>query len=100
MPGIYSARFAGKTCNSNDNIEKVWKLLIGYKNTDAKFKSILSLNIDGKTFFFEGKINGKIIFKQEISNGNYKIPKKLKSGVYFARLKFEDKIEIQKLVKH
>ena len=28
------------------------------------------------------------------------IPKKLKSGVYFARLKFEDKIEIQKLVKH
>ena len=58
MPGIYSARFAGKTCNSNDNIEKVWKLLTGYKNTDAKFKSILSLNIDGKTFF-KGKLMEK-----------------------------------------
>ena len=69
MPGIYSARFAGKTCNSNDNIEKVWKLLTGYKNTDAKFKSILSLNIDGKTFFFEGKINGKIIFNKRGING-------------------------------
>ena len=69
MPGIYSARFAGKTCNSNDNIEKVWKLLTGYKNTDAKFKSILSLNIDGKTFFFEGKINGKIIFNKRGNNG-------------------------------
>ena len=69
MPGIYSARFAGKTCNSNENIEKVWKLLIGYKNTDAKFKSILSLNIDGKTFFFEGKINGKIIFNKRGTNG-------------------------------
>lgn len=69
MPGIYSARFAGKTCNSNDNIEKVWKLLTGYKNTDAKFKSILSLNIDGKTFFFEGKINGKIIFNKRGTNG-------------------------------
>ena len=69
MPGVYSARFAGKTCNSNDNIEKVWKLLTGYKNTDAKFKSILSLNIDGKTFFFEGKIDGKIIFNKRGTNG-------------------------------
>ena len=69
LPGIYSARFAGKTCNSNDNIEKVWKLLTGYKNTDAKFKSILSLNIDGKTFFFEGKIDGKIIFNKRGTNG-------------------------------
>ena len=69
LPGIYSARFAGKTCNSNDNIEKVWKLLRGYKNTNAKFKSILSLNIDGKTFFFEGKINGKIIFNKRGTNG-------------------------------
>ena len=69
IPGIYSARFAGKTCNSHDNIEKVWKLLTGYKNTDAKFKSILSLNINGKTFFFEGKIDGKIIFNRRGTNG-------------------------------
>ena len=69
MPGIYSARFAGKTCNSNDNIEKVWKLLTGHNNTDAKFKSILSLNIDGNTFFFEGKIDGKIIFNKRGTNG-------------------------------
>ena len=69
MPGVYSARFAGKTCNSNDNIEKVWKLLTGHNNTDAKFKSILSLNIDGKTFFFEGKIDGKIIFNKRGTNG-------------------------------
>ena len=69
LPGIYSARFAGKTCNSNDNIEKVWKLLKGHKNTDAKFKSILSLNIDGNTFFFEGKIDGKIIFNKRGTNG-------------------------------
>ena len=69
MPGVYSARFAGKTCNSNDNIEKVWKLLTGHNNTDAKFKSILSLNINGKTFFFEGKIDGKIIFNRRGTNG-------------------------------
>jgi XTP/dITP diphosphohydrolase len=69
MPGVYSARFAGENCNSQDNIEKVWELLNGCKNTNARFKTIFSLNINGKTFFFEGKIDGKIIFKQKGVNG-------------------------------
>ena len=69
MPGVYSARFAGENCNSQDNIEKVWKLLSKYKNTKARFKSVFSLNINGKTFFFEGKIDGKIIFEQKGQNG-------------------------------
>ena len=53
MPGVYSARFAGENSNSQDNIEKVWKLLTIHKNTDARFKSVFSLNLGGKTFFFE-----------------------------------------------
>ena len=69
MPGVYSARFAGENCNSQDNIEKVWKLLSKYKNTKARFKSVFSLNINGKTFFFEGKIDGKIVFEQRGQNG-------------------------------
>ena len=69
MPGVYSARFAGENCDSQDNIEKVWRLLTGYKNTNAKLKSVFSLNINGKTFFFEGKIDGKIIFNKSGDNG-------------------------------
>ena len=69
MPGVYSARFAGENCNSQDNIEKVWKLLTIHKNTDARFKSVFSLNLGGKTFFFEGKIDGKIIFERKGQNG-------------------------------
>ena len=69
MPGVYSARFAGENCNSQDNIEKVWKLLIKHKNTNARFKSVFSLNLNGKTFFFEGKIEGKIIFERKGKNG-------------------------------
>lgn len=69
LPGVYSARFAGNNCKSQDNIEKVWRLLTGYKNTNAKLKSVFSLNINGKTFFFEGKIEGKIIFEQRGQNG-------------------------------
>ena len=69
MPGVYSARFAGVNCNSQDNIEKVWKLLTIHKNTNARFKSVFSLNLNGKTFFFEGKIDGKIIFERKGQNG-------------------------------
>tara|TARA_B100000925_G_scaffold283701_1_gene257863 strand:+ start:947 stop:1543 length:597 start_codon:yes stop_codon:yes gene_type:complete len=69
MPGVFSARFAGKNSNSHDNIKKVWELLTGYKNTNARFKTVFSLNVNGKTFFFEGNINGKIIFKQRGRNG-------------------------------
>ena len=69
MPGVYSARFAGENCNLQDNIEKVWKLLTIHKNTNARFKSVFSLNLNGKTFFFEGKIEGKIIFERKGQNG-------------------------------
>ena len=69
LPGVDSARFAGNNCKSQDNIEKVWRLLTGYKNTNAKLKSVFSLNINGKTFFFEGKIEGKIIYDQRGQNG-------------------------------
>ena len=68
-PGVYSARFAGENCNSQDNIEKVWKLLTVYKNTNARFKTVFSLNLNGQTFFFEGKIDGKIIFERRGQNG-------------------------------
>ena len=69
MPGVHSARFAGEKCNTQDNIEKVWKLLTIHKNTNARFKSVFSLNLNGKTFFFEGKIDGKIIFERKGQNG-------------------------------
>ena len=69
LPGVYSARFAGKSCNTQENIEKVWDLLTGYKNKKARFKSVFSLNLNGKTFFFEGKIDGEIIFQRKGQNG-------------------------------
>ena len=69
LPGVYSARFAGKSCNTQENIEKVWDLLTGYKNRKARFKSVFSLNLNGKTFIFEGEIDGEIIFQQKGQNG-------------------------------
>ena len=86
--------------NQNSNLNDIENNILIFPNPFVDEINIKTTNLKSGCWMEIVNINGKIIFKQEISNGNYKIPKKLKSGVYFARLKFEDKIEIQKLVKH
>ena len=86
--------------NQNSNLNDIENNILIFPNPFVDEINIKTTNLKSGCWMEIVNINGKIIFKQEISNGNYKIPKKLKSGVYFARLKFGDKIEIQKLVKH
>ena len=66
-PGVYSARYAGKECNSHKNIEKLLKNLINNKNRRARFKTIIALILNGKLYQFEGIVNGLISYS---SNGN------------------------------
>ena len=86
--------------NQNSNLNDIENNILIFPNPFVDEINIKTTNLKSGCWMEIVNINGKIIFKQEISNGNYKIPKKLKSGVYFAHLKFEDKIEIQKLVKY
>jgi XTP/dITP diphosphohydrolase len=60
-PGVFSARYAGEECNSEDNIRKVLKELRGITNRNARFRTIICLILDGKKHFFEGVAEGKII---------------------------------------
>ena len=60
-PGVYSARYAGDECNSEDNIEKVIEKLEGEEDRKAKFRTVIALIIDGKETFFEGACKGRII---------------------------------------
>ena len=59
-PGVYSARYAGKDCNSEDNIKKVLDKLKGKEERGAIFRTIISLIIDGEETLFEGACKGKI----------------------------------------
>ena len=59
--GVYSARYAGPKCNSEENMKKVLKELKGSKNRKAKFKTVIALIIDGKEHFFDGKVEGEIL---------------------------------------
>lgn len=60
-PGVYSARYAGEKCISEDNMQKVLSEMKGEDNRDACFRTIISLVIDGKEFQFEGQVDGQII---------------------------------------
>jgi len=61
LPGVNSARFAGEDKNSDANINKALKMMGTSANRKARFRTVIALILDGKEFFFEGIVNGKII---------------------------------------
>ena len=63
-PGVYSARYAGEGCDFQDNMDKVLKELEGVENRKARFKTVISLLIDGKETQFEGVVEGEILEKE------------------------------------
>jgi len=60
-PGVRSARFAGEGRSFDANIEKLLGLLKGYTNRKARFRTVISLILNGEEFLFEGICNGIII---------------------------------------
>jgi XTP/dITP diphosphohydrolase len=68
-PGVYSARFAGPQKNDDANMEKLLNSLEDIKNRTARFKTVIAFIFDGKEYFFEGIINGKITYAKCGTNG-------------------------------
>ena len=63
-PGVYSARYAGKACIAEDNINKVLLELEGVINRSANFRTVIALIISGEEYIFEGKCQGLITEKR------------------------------------
>lgn len=57
-PGIYSARYSGQGDAANTQL--VLQKLQGESNRKARFKTVISLLVDGQEYFFEGQLNGTI----------------------------------------
>ena len=59
-PGVYSARYAGEGCSFDDNVRKVLAELenVPLKQRTARFRTVVALVLDGRTYFFEGKVEG------------------------------------------
>lgn len=59
-PGVYSARYAGESASFEDNVNKLLATLEGASNRKARFRTVISLIINGKQHYFEGICEGKI----------------------------------------
>ena len=93
-PGVYSARYAkikaeakialygeGRQLETEvhktvagevsiANMQKVLSEMQGASNRKAQFRTVIALIFAGKTYFFEGKIKGKII-ENPVGNGGF-----------------------------
>jgi len=69
QPGVFSARYSGKNCNSEDNILKVLKKLDSKSNRRAKFRTVIALIIDGRKHLFEGECVGEITKEKKGEKG-------------------------------
>jgi len=68
-PGVFSARYAGNQKNNDANIKKIWKKLRGQSSPKATFRSIFHIHFNNKTFSFQGKVDGNLIFEKRGLNG-------------------------------
>ena len=66
-PGVYSARYAGTDKNPEANMMKVLQQLENQSNRKARFRTVIALIMDGKTYLFEGIVNGTIT---KVKQGN------------------------------
>lgn len=68
-PGVYSARYAGEQKNASDNMNKLLAALHGKNNRNARFKTVIALNLTNDSVLFNGIAEGIITQKKSGSDG-------------------------------
>ncbi|WP_251966582.1 non-canonical purine NTP diphosphatase [Parabacteroides sp. AD58] len=68
-PGVYSARYAGPGHDSEANMKKLLHEMEGKENRKARFRTVIALVWNGKTYTFEGIVNGTITTAKRGENG-------------------------------
>jgi XTP/dITP diphosphohydrolase len=96
MPGVFSARYAGKAKNADDNINKVLSELKYEHNRYARFKTIISLVMNGEEVQFEGIVEGTILKERRGEKGFGYDPIFLPEGseLSFAEMDLKEKNKI------
>lgn len=95
-PGVYSARYAGEERSAENNMNLVLDKLSKIKNRKARFKTVISLVIDGHETQFEGVVDGHILEEKRGTTGFGYDPifKPDESEVSFAQMSLEEKNKI------
>ena len=68
-PGVKSARYAGNERSFKANIDKLLDNMKNSDNRDARFRTVISLIINGKEKQFEGICEGMILKTTRGENG-------------------------------
>lgn len=68
-PGVYSARYAGPTCDSEKNMALLLRNLGNTENLKARFRTVITFKSIGITKQFEGIIDGTIVLEKRGSKG-------------------------------
>jgi len=63
-PGVFSARYAGEEGNAEKNIDKLLSALEGHTNRKARFRTVISLILDGRIIHFDGIVKGSILHER------------------------------------
>ena len=95
-PGVYSARYAGEEKSAEANIAKVLDKMAKIKNRKARFRTVISLVIDGVERQFEGVVEGQILTEKKGMSGFGYDPIFQPEGfeVSFAQMELADKNKI------
>lgn len=68
-PGVYSARYAGEEKSAEANMDKVLAGMSKINNRNARFRTVISLVINGSETQFEGVVDGKILEEKRGKSG-------------------------------
>lgn len=95
-PGVYSARYAGESRDSDANMDLVLEKLAGKENRNAQFRTAIALYWDGKMHLFEGIVKGRIIENKRGKDGFGYDPifEPENCGRTFAEMSLEEKSKV------
>lgn len=95
-PGVLSARYAGEAKDSQANMDKLLGKLKDEKNRKARFRTVISLVINGEERLFEGIVEGEIITEKRGNTGFGYDPVFLPNGSQktFAEMSLDEKNQI------
>ena len=68
-PGVYSKRFAGENSTDELNMQKLLKCMEESNNRNARFKTVIALNINNQVTTFTGICEGEILRGKRGNNG-------------------------------
>ncbi|NNF33216.1 MAG: RdgB/HAM1 family non-canonical purine NTP pyrophosphatase [Saprospiraceae bacterium] len=68
-PGVYTARYAGKSKDPIANMTKVLQELIGLDDRTARFRTVIAFYMNGKKHTFQGTVEGRIADKMRGDHG-------------------------------